>query len=190
VISWLAKRLLSRNMAKLRGGDYRPLLRGDAQDVRFRFPGDSSFATELQGKDALEQWLKRFVDIGLQIYPDEVLLKGPPWRSTLCVRGTVYLDDASGKRVYDNRYVIWGRMVWASSVSTRSTRTPRRPPPSTITWPRANKRRVQLLSDLALTTLPLEVRTTITSEKVGWREELPLLLTRPRSAAASSFADR
>jgi hypothetical protein len=61
VTSWLAKRILSRNMAKPRAGDYRPLLRGDAKDVRFRFPGNSSFATKLQGKDALEQWLKRLV---------------------------------------------------------------------------------------------------------------------------------
>jgi hypothetical protein len=33
-------------------------------------------------------------------------------RSTLCVRGIVFLEDASGERVYDNRYVIWGRLTW------------------------------------------------------------------------------
>jgi ketosteroid isomerase-like protein len=111
VISWLAKRILSYNMAKLRAGDYRPLLRGDAKDVHFRFPGNSSFAADLHGKDALEPWLQRFVALGLQIYPDEVMVKGPPWRSTICVRGTVFLDNQDG-RVYDNRYVIWGRMAW------------------------------------------------------------------------------
>jgi hypothetical protein len=54
MLSWLAKRILSRNMARLREGDYRPLLRGDAKHVRFRFPGDSSFAADVVGKDALE----------------------------------------------------------------------------------------------------------------------------------------
>jgi hypothetical protein len=44
MFSWLAKLILSRNMARLREGDYRMLLRGDANDLRFRFPGDSSFA--------------------------------------------------------------------------------------------------------------------------------------------------
>jgi hypothetical protein len=112
VLSWLGKLILTRNMARLRAGDYGPLLRGDAKDVRFRFPGTSSFATELQGKNALEGWLQRFVSLGLQIYPDEVIVKGPPWRTTLCVRGTVFLDGPNGKRVYDNRYVIWGRMAW------------------------------------------------------------------------------
>ena len=112
MLSWLAKRLLSRDMARLRDGDYRPLLRMDADDVRFRFPGDSSWATELEGKDELEKWLQRFVDSGVQIYPDEVIVKGPPWRQTLCVRGTDHLDSPEGERVYANRYVIWGRLAW------------------------------------------------------------------------------
>lgn len=110
--SWLAMRILSRNMARMRAGDYRPTLRLDAKDVRFRFPGDSSWATELEGKDALERWLARFVRVGLKIFPDEVVVKGPPWNMTLCVRGTDYLDSPQGERVYENRYVIWGRMSW------------------------------------------------------------------------------
>lgn len=111
MFSWLANLILSRNMARLREGDYRPLLRSDAKNVRFRFPGDSSFAADLVGKDALEEWLKRFVDVGLQIYPDEVILQGLPWRSTICVRGTVFLDE-HGRRVYNNRYVLWGHTCW------------------------------------------------------------------------------
>ena len=112
MLSWLAKRVLSRNMARVRAGDYQPLLRLDAKDVRFRFPGDSSWATELQGKEELERWLQRFVRAGIQIFPDEVVAKGPPWNMTLCVRGTDWLKNAEGETVYENRYVIWGRMSW------------------------------------------------------------------------------
>ena len=112
MLSWVAKWMLSRNMERLRAGDYGPLLRLDARDVRFRFPGDSSWATELQGKEELEKWLARFVRSGIQIFPDEVVLKGFPWNQTLCVRGTDYLDSPEGKRVYENRYVIWGRLSW------------------------------------------------------------------------------
>jgi ketosteroid isomerase-like protein len=112
MLSWLAKRILSHNMARLRAGDYRPLLRSDAKDVRFRFPGDSSWATELQGKQELERWLQRFVDVGLQIFPAQVVVKGFPWKMTLCVRGPVYLKTPGGETVYENRYVIWGRMSW------------------------------------------------------------------------------
>jgi ketosteroid isomerase-like protein len=110
--SWLAKKILSHNMARLRAGDYRPLLRLDAKDVRFRFPGDSSWATELEGKQELERWLQRFVRVGIQIFPDEVVVKGPPWNMTLCVRGTDHLKGPDGAKVYENRYVIWGRMAW------------------------------------------------------------------------------
>jgi ketosteroid isomerase-like protein len=110
--SWLAKKILSRNMARLRAGDYRPTLRLDAKDIRFRFPGRSSWATELQGKDELERWLQRFVSVGIQIFPDEVVAKGPPWNMTICVRGTDHLKAPMGETVYENRYVIWGRMAW------------------------------------------------------------------------------
>lgn len=112
MFSWLAAHMLKRNMAAISAGDYRPLLRLDAKDVRFRFPGSSSWATELQGKDELERWLQRFVDAGLQIQPDEVIAQGPPWNVTLCVRGTDHLKDADGTMAYENRYVIWGRMAW------------------------------------------------------------------------------
>jgi hypothetical protein len=112
MLSWLAKKLISRNMAKIREGDIGPTLRLDAKDIRFHFPGDSSWATELEGKDEHERWLKRFVAAGLQIYPDEVILKGFPWKQTICVRGHIHLDSAAGERVYENRYVLWGRLAW------------------------------------------------------------------------------
>ncbi len=112
MLSWLAKKLIARNMERASAGDLGPTLRMDAADVRFRFPGDSSWATELQGKERLEQWLRRFADVGIQISPDEVVLKGFPWRQTICIRGTDHLDSPDGERVYENRYVIWGHLAW------------------------------------------------------------------------------
>jgi ketosteroid isomerase-like protein len=112
MVSWLAKRLLDRNLSHLNAGDYRPLLRMDADDIRFRFPGDSSWAGEIHGKPALARWLQRFVDTGLQIFADEVAVGGPPWRMTLCIRGHDSLRSPEGELVYHNRYVIWGHMRW------------------------------------------------------------------------------
>jgi ketosteroid isomerase-like protein len=112
MLSWLAKKMIARNMERASAGDIGPTLKMDAEEVRFRFPGDSSWATELEGKEKLEVWLQRFADIGIQIHPDEVVLKGFPWRQTICVRGTDYLDSPSGERVYENRYVIWGHIRW------------------------------------------------------------------------------
>jgi ketosteroid isomerase-like protein len=112
MLSWLAKKMIARNMARASAGDIEPTLKMDAEDVRFRFPGDSSWATELQGKDELRPWLQRFADTGLQISPDEVILQGFPWKQTICIRGTDHLETPEGERVYENRYVIWGRLSW------------------------------------------------------------------------------
>ena len=112
MLSWLAKQVLARNMRSLSAGDPAPLLKMDAEDVSFRFPGENSWATELKGKEKLAEWLDRFTGVGLQIEPDEVALKGFPWKQTICVRGRSYLDSPAGERVYENRYVIWGRISW------------------------------------------------------------------------------
>jgi hypothetical protein len=112
MLSWLAKWMIARNMQRARAGDIGPTLRMDARDVRFRFPGKSSWATELEGKDRLEPWLRRFAEVGIQIYPDEVVLQGFPWNQTICIRGHDLLDSPSGERIYENRYVIWGRIAW------------------------------------------------------------------------------
>lgn len=112
MLSWLAGKLIDHNMRRLREGDPSPTVRMYAEDVRFTFPGDSSWAPGASNKRELSAWLERFADLGLQIYPDEVVLKGFPWHQTVCVRGRIHLDDPNEGRVYDNRYVIWGHMSW------------------------------------------------------------------------------
>jgi ketosteroid isomerase-like protein len=112
MLSWLAEKMIARSMKALRAGDIEPTTALYADEVRFSFPGDNSFAPGASNKEELERWLERFVEVGLQIYPDQVILKGFPWRQTVCVRGHVHLDDPEDGRVYDNRYVIWGRLAW------------------------------------------------------------------------------
>lgn len=112
MLSWLAGKLIAQNMRKLNEGDPAPTVRMYAEDVRFSFPGDNSWAGKIEGKEDLSRWLQRFAEVGIQIRPEEVVLKGWPWRQTLCVRGITQLDSRDGERVYENRYVIWGHMAW------------------------------------------------------------------------------
>ncbi len=112
MLSSLAKRIAWRTIARLSGGDYRPLLRAIADDVRLRFPGDNSWAIELQGKAEFERWLQRFAAVGLQVSPDDVVASGFPWDTAVIVRGTVHLISPAGDTVYENRYVVWAHTAW------------------------------------------------------------------------------
>jgi ketosteroid isomerase-like protein len=112
VRAWLAKKLISRSMDALNRGDVGPILRMETGDVHFRFPGSSSWAVDIVGKEHVAAWLKRMVATGLQHHPEEVVASGPPWRMTLVLRGTDRFDEPDGTPVYDNRYVLWARTRW------------------------------------------------------------------------------
>jgi ketosteroid isomerase-like protein len=112
MLSWLGKRVVDYQLARLSAGDPRPVLWMDARDVRMTFPGDSSWATDLRGKAEHERWLNRFARAGIQISADDVVVKGFPWRMTMCIRGRDHLRSPGGELVYENRYVIWGRLTW------------------------------------------------------------------------------
>lgn len=109
--SWLAKQLLIRTFAALNRGDAGPTLRMERPDVRFRFPGTSSWATDVRGRDQVALWLRRLTDIGLQHEVEEVVAVGPPWRMRIVLRGIDRLDR-DGERIYENRYVIWAETRW------------------------------------------------------------------------------
>lgn len=110
--SWLGTKLISYVMGRTRAGDLRPTLLLDAPDVQLTFPGQNSWAGTFRGKAEVSAWLRRLVAVGLQTFPDEVVVKGMPWNATVCIRGVDHLDTAQGERVYENRFVIWGRMSW------------------------------------------------------------------------------
>jgi len=110
--SWLAGKVISYVMARTRAGDVRPTLLLDGPDVELTFPGQNSWSGVFRGKHEVERWLRRLAALGLQTVPDEVIAKGFPWNTTVCVRGHDYLRDEHGELVYENRFVIWGRMRW------------------------------------------------------------------------------
>jgi ketosteroid isomerase-like protein len=110
--SWLAQKLIRFVMARLNAGDVRPVLMLDAPEVELTFPGESSWSGVVRGKPQLRAWLERFARVGLQIYADEVVVKGFPWRQTICIRGWDHFDTPAGERIYENRYVIWGELRW------------------------------------------------------------------------------
>ncbi len=112
LLSWLAKQLLTRVMARTRAGDIRPTLALDHPDVRFTFPGDNSWSGTFVGKAAVKRWLERLVRVGVRTYPDEVVAVGFPWNTTVCIRGYDDARSPEGELIYENRFVIWARLSW------------------------------------------------------------------------------
>jgi len=112
LLSWIAGKLVNWVFAGLRAGSNKRAMLLDAKDVVLRFPGENSFAGVFNGKQAHREWEQRFCDLGIQIYADEVVAVGPPWHTTMCVRGYDHCASPEGERIYDNRYVIWGHTRW------------------------------------------------------------------------------
>jgi len=109
--------LLRRTLRRLRRGDVEGVLRLYHDDVRFIFPGENSWGADFRSKQELEPWFRRFVRVGLQLEADEILVKGPPWNSTVCVRFTDQATGDDGSTVYENRGVIvlelrWGKVAY------------------------------------------------------------------------------
>ena len=73
--SWLARRMISANLGRLNAGDYRPLVRMDADDIAFASPGHLVGHRAL-GKEALGQWLQRFVAPASRSSPTRSSSKG------------------------------------------------------------------------------------------------------------------
>jgi ketosteroid isomerase-like protein len=108
--------MIRRNVEALRRGDPGPLLATYADDAVLVFPGNSSWSGEHRGKEAIADFLHRFVGDGLVGEAHEILVNGPPWRTTICVLFTVHASDEAGSIVYDNRAVLFARARWGKIV--------------------------------------------------------------------------
>jgi len=104
--------MIRRNVAALAAGDPRPLLAGYAEDAVLVFPGHSAWSGEHKGKPAIESFLRRYLENGLVGQAHDIVVNGPPWRTTVCVLFTIQATDPEGTVVYDNRAVLFARAKW------------------------------------------------------------------------------
>jgi|SRR5947209_13380414 len=109
---WLVERFTRWLLARLRRGDARLLLALMAKDVHFRFLGNHSWAADFRSRDQTRRWLERYVAVGLQLEPQDIVVSGPPWNTRICTRFTDLAKDTSGTVIYRNEGVLFDRMVW------------------------------------------------------------------------------
>src|SRR4051794_17383664 len=94
----LVRAMVRRNIAKLNAGDYGPMLAMAAPDAELAFPGDNSWSNQFRrtqrtreqwtthrGTAELEAFAQRFVDRGLHIEIEDILVNGPPWHLRVCI---------------------------------------------------------------------------------------------------------
>jgi ketosteroid isomerase-like protein len=103
--------MIRRNVAALRRGDPGPLLAGYSDDAVLVFPGPSSWGGEYRGREAIAGFLHRFIDDGLIGEVHDILVNGPPWRTTIAVffTASAVYDDVVA---YDNRAILFARARW------------------------------------------------------------------------------
>jgi hypothetical protein len=108
----LVRRRIRRTAAKARAGDLGPTLAMWADDGRFVFPGRNSWAADFGDKVHLARWYERFVRVGLQLEPQEILVQGWPWNTTVAIHFTDHANDPKGEVVYANRGVLFAKVAW------------------------------------------------------------------------------
>jgi ketosteroid isomerase-like protein len=111
------RRMFRFNVRRLNAGDLRPLVRTYADDVRFTFPGASSWGGTFVGRAAVERWVGRFVEAGLQLEPNDIVVDGPPWATRACLRFTDRYTAPDGTIAYHNEGVIYARIAWGRLTS-------------------------------------------------------------------------
>lgn len=65
---------------------------------------------------AIEAFLRSFLDAGIVGEAHDILVNGPPWRTTVCVLFTDRAHSAAGDIVYENRAILFDRVVWGKIV--------------------------------------------------------------------------
>jgi ketosteroid isomerase-like protein len=109
---WIVSMMIRRGVRRINAGDIGPMLDSFADDATLVFPGDHSWGGEYKGKAEIRGFLERFVEVGIQLEPQEILVQGWPWKTAVMMRFTNEARDSDGNVVYANRGAIFARAAW------------------------------------------------------------------------------
>jgi hypothetical protein len=109
---WLLRRVFAWMTAGFADGDCDLVLKLVADDVRFVFPGASSFGADINGKAGLEQWLRRFVAMHPTYEILDVMVSGPPWNTRMGVRMRDKIGDEYSNEGMHYLIMRWGKVCY------------------------------------------------------------------------------
>ncbi len=123
------RKLISRNIRLANEGRYAPTLAMFAPDATLTFPGDNSWSRQHRvpragldphpthrGRAEIEAFLRRYVEFGIQMEIEDILVNGPPWNMRAAVRVRNWILDGAGTEIYANRAVLMVRSRWGKLV--------------------------------------------------------------------------
>ena len=121
----IVRSMIRKNVEVLNAGDYQPTLAMFAGDATLTFPGDNSWSRQFtepgtgresspthRGRVEIEAFLRRYVDAGVQMRIEDMLVNGPPWNTRVAVRAQVWIPRFDGTDLYANRVVLMVRSAW------------------------------------------------------------------------------
>jgi ketosteroid isomerase-like protein len=109
---WLILKAFARMAAKFAEGDCELVLKLMADDVHFVFPGRSSFAADVTGKEGTERWLQRFVAMHPSYEILDVMVSGPPWNTRVGVRMRDRIGDDYSNEGMHYMVMRWGKVSY------------------------------------------------------------------------------
>jgi hypothetical protein len=120
-VRWMVR----RNIRHVNEGNYRPALAMFHDEATLAFPGDNSWANQHRrtekGRDAfathrgraeIEAFLRRYVEAGIHMVVDDVLVNGPPWNTRVAVRVHHWVPGSVETDRYNNRAVLFVSSAW------------------------------------------------------------------------------
>jgi hypothetical protein len=82
-----------------------------APDIRFRFPGTSSFSADTATSEELTAWIVRFAALRPHYEILDVLVGGPPWNTRVAVRLRDRIGDDYSNEGMQYLRMRWGKMI-------------------------------------------------------------------------------
>jgi len=108
---WIIGRITRWAVLELVSGRSGLPLRLMAPDIRFRFPGTSSFAADTATSGELRVWIARFAALRPAYEILDVLVAGPPWNTRVAVRLRDRIGDDYSNEGMQYLRMRWGKMV-------------------------------------------------------------------------------
>jgi ketosteroid isomerase-like protein len=108
---WLVARITRWAVLELVSGRSGLPRRLMADDIRFTFPGSSSFAADTATSAELTAWITRFAALRPAYEILDVLVAGPPWNTRVAVRLRDRIGDDYRNEGMQYLRMRWGKMV-------------------------------------------------------------------------------